>query len=186
VKAAVGLPLDSPFILAVFHPVVQQATNAYTQTSSLLLALKKAGLPVIWIEPNADAGSNDILKALADIGLPAGSKQFKHIDRDLFVAAMRHCAVMLGNSSAGIIEAASFATPVINVGDRQRLRERSANVIDVTADADAIYAAISSVLRVGKVACDNSYGDGAAGPRIAHLLTTLSLDSSVLDKSNSY
>jgi len=186
VKAAVGLPLDSPFILAVFHPVVQQATNAYTQTSSLLLALKKAGLPVIWIEPNADAGSNDILKALADIGLPAESKQFQHIDRDLFVAAMRHCAVMLGNSSAGIIEAASFATPVINVGDRQRLRERSANVIDVTADADAIYAAISSALRVGKVACDNSYGDGAAGPRIAHLLTTLSLDSSVLDKSNSY
>jgi GDP/UDP-N,N'-diacetylbacillosamine 2-epimerase (hydrolysing) len=186
VKAAVGLPLDPPFILTVFHPVVQQATNAYTQTSSLLLALKKAGLPVIWIEPNADAGSNDILKALADMGLPAGSKQFKHIDRNLFVAAMRYCAVMLGNSSAGIIEAASFATPVINVGDRQRLREKSANVIDVTADADAIYAAITSALRVGKVPCDNSYGDGVAGPRIAHLLTTLSLDSSVLDKSNSY
>jgi GDP/UDP-N,N'-diacetylbacillosamine 2-epimerase (hydrolysing) len=186
VRAALSLPPGQPFILAVFHPVVQQAGDAYVQTSSLLLALKKVGLPVIWLEPNSDAGSSDILKALTDIGLPAGSRQLKHLKRELFGAAIKQCAVMVGNSSAGIIEAASFSTPVVNVGDRQRLRERSANVIDVGTDADAIYSAVAGALKAGKVACDNGYGDGLAGPRIVSLLTTLPLDRSVLDKSNSY
>ena len=186
VKLALNLPLNQSFILAIFHPIVQQAFDAYTQTHNLLLALKRAGLPVIWLEPNSDAGSNDILKALADTGLPVGSSQLKHLDRSLFAAAMKHCSVMVGNSSAGIIEAASFATPVINVGDRQRLRERSANVMDVAPDAHSIYTAISSALRAGKVPCDNSYGDGLAGPRIVRFLTTAALDRSMLDKSNTY
>jgi len=184
--AALGLQQDLPFILTVFHPVVQQAQDAYTQTCSLLLALKRVGLPVIWLEPNSDAGSSGILKALTDIGLPAGSKQLKHITRDSFSAAMKHCAVMVGNSSAGIIEAASFSTPVVNVGERQRLRERSANVIDTNTDADVIYAAVSRALKAGKVPCDNRYGDGMAGPRIAEFLTTCSLDRSLLENSNSY
>lgn len=186
VKMAFSLPLNQPFILAVFHPVVQQAQDAYTQTSCLLLALQKMGLPVIWLEPNSDAGSSDILRALSDIGLPAGSHQLKHIKRDLFCAAMKHCAVMVGNSSAGIIEAATFSTPVINVGGRQHLRETSANVINVNADVDAIYWAVVGALKSGKVACENTYGDSGAGQRIAGLLTTLSIDRDVLHKSNSY
>ena len=186
VKAAFSLPASQPFILAVFHPVVQQAQDVYTQTSSVLLALKKAGLPVIWLEPNSDAGSSDILRALSDIGLPAGSSQLQHIKRDMFCAAMKHCAIMVGNSSAGIIEAASFSTPVINVGSRQHLRERSANVVDVNTDVDAIYSAILGALEAGKVECKNSYGDALAGQRIAGLLTTLSIDIDVLHKSNSY
>ena len=184
--SVMNLPLDQPFILAIFHPFVQQAEDAYKQTSSLLLALNKTGLPVIWLEPNSDAGSNEVLKALNHFGLPAGSVRLQHMQRKIFAIAMKHCAVMVGNSSAGIIEAASFSTPVVNVGDRQRLRERSANVVDVRPDADAIHAVIATSLQAGKVPCDNVYGNATAGPRIAGHLTTLSLDRSVLDKSNSY
>lgn len=182
----INLPLDQPFILAVFHPVVQQAQDAYTQTASLLLALRSIALPVIWLEPNSDAGSNAVLKALADIGLPAGSAGLKHMQRNVFAFAMKHCAVMVGNSSAGIIEAASFSTPVVNVGDRQRLRERSANVVDVGTDVEAICSAVAVALTTGKAPCDNKYGDGKAAARIVNLLTTLVLNRSVLDKSNSY
>lgn len=185
-KTALNLPLDQPFILAVFHPVVQQALDAYEQTCNVLLALKKTALPVIWLEPNSDAGSNDILRALNDMGLPEGSSRLQHIQRDVFAAAMKHCVAMVGNSSAGIIEAASFSTPVVNVGDRQSLRERSANVVDVNTDADAIEQAIAFALKSGKVPCDNRYGDGFSGQRIVSLLTSLSLDRSVLHKSNSY
>jgi len=185
-KGALQIPLDTAFLLAVFHPVVQQAADAYTQTANLLIALQKTGLPVVWMEPNSDAGSSDILRALTAIGLPANSSRHKHMDRKLFSAAMKHCAVMVGNSSAGIIEAASFATPVVNVGDRQHLRERSANVIDVNTEVAALYSAISNALSAGKKPCDNRYGDGVAGPRIVGLLKTLSLDGFVLDKSNSF
>ena len=91
-RTALNLKLDRPFVLSVFHPVVQDAEDAYKQACSLLLALKKVGVPVVWLEPNADAGSGGILKAVADIGLPTGSTQLKHMRRELFVAAMKHCA----------------------------------------------------------------------------------------------
>jgi GDP/UDP-N,N'-diacetylbacillosamine 2-epimerase (hydrolysing) len=186
VQIALDLPLNSPFVLAVFHPVVQQAEDAYAQTTQLLLALQKTDLPVVWMLPNSDAGSGQILQALTDIGLPPGSARVKHMDRGLFSAVMKHCAVMVGNSSAGIIEAASFATTVVNVGDRQHLRQKSANVMDVSADTDAIDTALAIALRDGKTPCDNVYGYGVAGLAISNLLKTLPLDASVLNKSNSY
>lgn len=185
-KKALRLPQVQVFLLVVFHPVVQQAMDAYLQTVQILDALQKTGLPVVWLEPNSDAGSGDILRALTEVGLPAGSHRVRHMDRALFTDAMKHCAVMIGNSSAGIIEAASFGTPVVNVGDRQHLRERNANAKDVATDVALIHLAIENALSAGKVPCDNRYGNGSAGPRIAHYLTSLSLDRSVLDKSNTY
>lgn len=185
-KTALKLPQAQSFLLVVFHPVVQQAVDAYTQTVQILSALKKTGLPVVWLEPNSDAGSGDILRALTELGLPMGSHRIKHMARALFSAAMKHCAVMIGNSSAGIIEAASFGTPVVNVGDRQNLRERNSNVKDVATDAASIHLAIENALSAGKVPCDNRYGDGRAGPRISSHLMVLSLDRSVLSKCNSY
>lgn len=185
-RSALGLPAGQPFLLTIFHPVVQQAGDAYAQTLGLLQALNHMGLPVFWSEPNADAGSLDILRALADQPLPASSHRAVHLPRALFCAAMKHCAVMVGNSSAGIIEAASFGTPVVNVGDRQRLRERNLNVLDVPLDPVAIEAAIREALLHGKWPCHNKYGDGLAGRRMAEHLATLSLDRMVLEKTNTY
>ena len=185
-KRALDLPLEKAFVLVSFHPVVQQAQVAYEQTRALLEALHKTGLPVIWLEPNADAGSHEILRALDEIALPAGSQRVRHLSRPIFCTTMRHCAVMVGNSSAGIIEAASFGTPVVNVGDRQRLRERNPNVADVGTDASGIQSAVKAALLHGKWPCDNRYGDGLTGPRIVQLLTTLPLNRSVLEKINSY
>ena len=183
---ALKLPSVSPFVLAIFHPVVQQAGDAYDQTRAILLALQRTGLPVVWIEPNSDAGSHEIQRALADVALPDGSARIRHLQRTLFCAAMKHCVVMVGNSSAGIIEAASFGTPVVNIGDRQRLRERNSNVQDVSPDADAIREAIEQSLVHGKWPCNNRFGDGSADRRISDMLMAFFLDRSVLEKTNAY
>jgi GDP/UDP-N,N'-diacetylbacillosamine 2-epimerase (hydrolysing) len=183
---ALKLPSASPFVLAIFHPVVQQAGDAYDQTRAILLALQRTGLPVVWIEPNSDAGSHEIQRALAEVALPDGSSRIRHLQRTLFCAAMKHCVVMVGNSSAGIIEAASFGTPVVNIGDRQRLRERNSNGQDVSPDADAIQTAIEQSLVHGKWPCNNRFGDGSADRRISDKLMALSLDRSVLEKTNAY
>ena len=181
-----GLGGDGRFILCLFHPVVQQAGNAGEQTSAVLGALARVGLPVLWVEPNADAGSREILAALDQGALPAGSRQVPHVPRELFIGALRHCEVLAGNSSAGIIEAASFGTPVVNIGDRQRLRERNPNVIDAPAEALAIEAALRSALGHGRWPCDNLWGDGRAGERIATLLATLPCGPRLLEKINAY
>lgn len=183
---ALGLPFASRFVLGVFHPVVQQAGDAFAQTEAILMALKRVGLPVVWLEPNSDAGSHEIHRALALVALPEGSSRLRHIPRPLFCSAMKHCTVMVGNSSAGIIEAASFGTPVVNVGDRQRSRERNSNVRDVNPAADAIQAAVEEAFHHGRWPCNNRFGDGLAGKRISQYLTALSLDRSVLEKTNTY
>lgn len=185
-RAEFGLPPDQRFALAVFHPVVQQAAEAFDQAAEVLRALGQLGLPVVWAEPNSDAGSAGVLAALDVIGLPPGSHRRRHLRRDLFCAAMEHCAVMVGNSSAGIIEAATFGTPVVNIGNRQRLRERNDNVQDVAPRSDDVAAAMAHALNHGRWPCDNRYGDGHTGPRIARLLASLSLAPSVLDKVNAY
>lgn len=174
------------FVLALFHPVVQQAGDAAAQTRALVQALRTLALPVLWLDPNADAGSRGILDALAGEELPPGSRRAQHLPRPLFCAAMRHCAVMAGNSSSGIIEAASFGTPVVNVGSRQHMREHGPNVVDVGTDTDAIAAALRAQRGHGRWPCENPWGDGQAGERIARLLATLPLDGALLEKTNSY
>jgi GDP/UDP-N,N'-diacetylbacillosamine 2-epimerase (hydrolysing) len=184
--ADLGLPATSEFVLALFHPVVQQADEAAQQTRAVMQAVNALGLPVLWLDPNADAGSREILQVLATEKLPAGSRRVRHLPRAQFVCAMRHCAVMAGNSSSGIIEAASFGTPVVNIGTRQHMREHGPNVVDVAVDTQAIVAALRSQLSHGRWAWDNPWGDGHAGERIAQLLARLPLDAAVLEKTNSY
>jgi UDP-N-acetylglucosamine 2-epimerase (non-hydrolysing)/GDP/UDP-N,N'-diacetylbacillosamine 2-epimerase (hydrolysing) len=87
---------------------------------------------------------------------------------------------MVGNSSSGIMEAASFALPVINVGMRQQGRERARNVIDAPAETgairDAMHRALSPEFRESLRGMTNPYGDGSAAKTIAHVLTTVQLE----------
>lgn len=184
--AALGLAAEARFLLALFHPVVQQAEDAYRQTQALLQAVQHAGRPVVWMEPNADFGSLEILRALDEAAMPAGSRRLRHLSRPLYASALRHCDALVGNSSSGIIEAASFGTPVINIGDRQRLRERNANVVDVPVEARAIEQAIAHAVRLPRLACDNAYGDGRAGERIALALAGMALQPGLLEKINAF
>ena len=184
--AAVGLASDARFILSLFHPVVQQAAQARAQTEALLQALQKVGLPVVWLEPNADAGSLEVRQALDHAAWLPGSRRVAHLPRTLFAAAMKHSEVLAGNSSAGIIEAASFGTPVVNIGDRQRLRERNANVMDAAAEPAAIERALRAALQRGHAPCDNLWGDGRAGERIAGLMAQLPLGTAMLEKVNTF
>lgn len=186
VLRALGLREEAEFVLAVFHPVVQQAGEAGAQTAALLGALHRIGQPVVWLDPNADAGSREILQVLQQRPLPSGSARGVNLGRPLFSAAMNHCAAMVGNSSAGIIEAATFGTPVVNVGDRQRLREHGPNVVDVPVESVAIEQALRSQLAHGKWPCENAWGDGHAAGRIALLLATLPLGGKLLEKINGY
>ena len=184
--AALGLPEGARFILVVFHPVVQQAGDARAQTLALAQGVADLRLPVVWLEPNADAGAHGVLEALDAVTLPPGSRRITHLPRPLFAAALRHCEALAGNSSSGIIEAATFGTPVLNVGDRQRLRERPGNVMDVAPQAEAIAQGLARLLVQGPGAWDNPYGDGQAAARIAGLLARLPLDPSWLEKTNRY
>jgi UDP-N-acetylglucosamine 2-epimerase len=93
---------------------------------------------------------------------------------------------MVGTSSPGIIEAASFGLPVVDIGVRQQRRVRAANVIHVDGDSVAIRSAIDQAVSEDfRSALDglvNPYGDGHASERIADTLLSVPLDGRLLVK----
>lgn len=189
VLADLGLAADARFVLVLFHPVVQEMDDAYRQTAALAQALREtlAASPtqILWLAPNADAGSAAILRALDEVPIER-LHRITHLPRPLYVAALRYAEALVGNSSSGIIEAASFGTPVVNIGNRQRARERNRNTLDCAGDRPAIAAAIAQALAHGRYPAANVYGDGQAGARITHLLATCALGANLLDKVNTY
>jgi len=172
--------------LGVFHPVVNDPASPATQLSALLRAARNQGCQVLMLEPNSDAGAAEIRGALADYRADPDVAVRTHLARDRFVSWMAQCDVMIGNSSSGIIEAASFGTPVVNVGPRQNLREAGANVVTVGSDEAAIANAIGAALRLPRAARSNIYGDGRAGERIVELLAAATLGPALLGKCNAY
>jgi GDP/UDP-N,N'-diacetylbacillosamine 2-epimerase (hydrolysing) len=143
-------------------------------------------MQLVALKPNSDAGSEQIRTALEARAAHGDVRVVTHFPRELFVSWMAAADLMIGNSSAGIIEAASFGTPVINIGSRQNLRERNANIIDVGVDPAAIDQAIEHALEKGRYNRRNIYSDGRTVERIVRLIESISLDPSVMMKSNAY
>jgi GDP/UDP-N,N'-diacetylbacillosamine 2-epimerase (hydrolysing) len=181
-----GLDHTRPVALMVYHPVVQEAATGAAGASEIINILLARGIQLVALKPNSDAGSEQIRAVLEARTAHSDVLIATHFPRERFVSWMAAADLMIGNSSAGIIEAASFGTPVINIGSRQNLRERNANVIDVTVDLVDIERAIELALEHGRYDRRNVYGDGCTVDRIVQLIESLSLDPSVMMKSNAY
>jgi GDP/UDP-N,N'-diacetylbacillosamine 2-epimerase (hydrolysing) len=138
------------------------------------------------LEPNSDAGADEIRGVLQGLRGIGGLAIRTHLSREKFISWMAQCDVMIGNSSSGIIEAASFGTPVVNVGSRQNMRETGPNVVTVGIDEPSIGAAIEAALRSPRPSAVNIYGDGHSGERIVEHLATIPIGSELLVKCNVY
>jgi UDP-N-acetylglucosamine 2-epimerase len=116
---------------------------------------------------------------------------FRSLPRRDFLSLEKEAAVLVGNSSAWMIESSSFKTPVVNVGNRQIGRQRGKNVIDVDYDQRAITAAVDKSLNSrqyikGLKRIKNPWGDGKTGLRIAKILETIKIDKKLLTKQITY
>lgn len=180
-----GLDPLRPAALLIFHPVVQQERAAPEQISAIIGELKAAGVQVLALMPNADAGSDGIRPILQD-AQEEGFVLDIHLPRSELLDAMGRFDLMIGNSSAGIVEAASFGIPVINVGIRQALRERNLNVVDAAPDPVSLGQAIRHALKRGRYPEENRYGTGRAGRAIAELLASKHIDETLMNKANRY
>jgi len=164
------------FGLVVLHPTDTDAKKEVERAKLLLAAMQADKRRYVIIYPNNDPGSAgissvwDTLKAKPNITL------LKNVPRADFVGLMRDCATLIGNSSSGIIEAASFGTPVIDIGPRQEGREHGGNVLHVDFEKRAIALAIRASGGEGwnvKFPAVNLYGGANTGKRIAHALGSL-------------
>lgn len=187
-----------PDIVLLQHPagLGERVERAWAR-AAVAACDRAAQRGVLALEPNYDAGREAISAVLADkMAQPAAKARTpwvlaEHLPRGAFVGTLAGLAasggVLVGNSSAGLIEAAALGTAVVNLGPRQAGRECAGNVVDVAkADAGAIAAAIAAVRR-RKLRPAKLYGDGHAGERIAALLAkTDGCAALCLRKCNAY
>lgn len=182
-----GLDPNRPFALMVYHPVLQEADDGGADAACLLDALAANGCQVLALMPNSDAGADGVRSTLLAAGGSPDVVVLTHLARDAFLQAMAVADVMIGNSSSGIIEAASFGTPVLNIGRRQNLRERNANTTDLACTPEAVSDGLKQALTGGRFPPANVYrADGQAGRSIARLLAEAALDPALLRKVNAY
>ncbi|MBF0311601.1 MAG: UDP-N-acetylglucosamine 2-epimerase (hydrolyzing), partial [Magnetococcales bacterium] len=125
-----GLPESfADFALVIFHPVAGEREEAHVYFENILSELKARGIPAFVGAPNSDPMNRSLFEVAARYREEAGFCFYRSLDRDLFLSIYKNSRFIIGNSSSGVIEAASVPIPAINVGQRQRGRLAGENVV---------------------------------------------------------
>ncbi len=177
-------------IILLQHPVTTQIESSKKQIDNTLNAIKKLKKPTICISPNSDAGNFEIFQALQKASSDFSFIHlFQNMPRNDFLGLLSNCSVLVGNSSSGIIEASYFKIPVVNIGIRQKNREKGNNVIDVKDNSVLIYNAIKKLFNpkskhIGKLS--SIYGSGNTSKKIIKILETILLNDKLIQKQIMY
>ena len=168
--------LEPGYVLATLHPESQHLDATTPMAEALVGALHATDRQVVITYPNADPGSDEIIDVIEAAADGEQIHCVRGFGADWFPTAMAEAGLMIGNSSGGIIEAASFGLPVIDIGDRQKGREHGPNVIHCGRDQAAIEHALVAAAEPGFIAAaseGNIYGDGRGRERVVAALKTL-------------
>ena len=190
VSDKIGLDFTQPVVVLLQHSVTTEIEAAGTQFSASIEALQEIGLPTLIIYPNSDAGGQQIIREIEKLENDPQFTSVKNLPHIEYLSVLKHAAVLLGNSSSGIIESSSFHLPVVNLGIRQEGRERAGNVINAkhrtTSIIQAMNLALSTPFQEVVKHCINPYGDGKTGIKIANILAEIELGKALLQKRLSY
>jgi UDP-hydrolysing UDP-N-acetyl-D-glucosamine 2-epimerase len=193
VRAAFPGLIARRFALLVLHPTNGDPKQEARRAAMVMDATQAAGVDrIVTVYPNTDPGAEGIIKQWqrAEGSSKSNPVIFRRdVPRPIFLGLLRDATVLIGNSSSGIIEAASFGTPVVDIGPRQLGRERSGNVTTVPFEPAAIQRAVSRIWKAGRRSlAPNVYAAGSrgAGDRIAKTLASVPLDSTLHRKLIAY
>jgi UDP-hydrolysing UDP-N-acetyl-D-glucosamine 2-epimerase len=188
--ASVGVRLRGATLLVTYHPVTLLHERMVSRLRALIEGIDASGLDAVFTFPNADTHYGSVIDELERTARRADGRYtlVRSLGQRAYFTLMGRAVAMVGNSSSGLIEAASFELPVVDVGMRQQGRLRPPNVLHVDDDeaAGAIAAAIgeatSPAFRASLRGLVNPYGDGHASERIAKRLVEVPLDERLLIK----
>ncbi len=171
------LDFNRPVILCTFHPeTVQFEKNALFAEEISNAFEKLIDYQILITLPNSDTGGLLIRKRFIELQskFPDRIKTVENLGNIGYISAMKHCTLMVGNTSSGFIEAAYFPKTVINLGDRQKGRIITKNIINSPIECNAIMSAIQTnhmnnyTNNEAKI-----YGEGFAANKISNILDKL-------------
>ncbi len=167
-------------VIVMHHPVGDDDDTERRRMRDILLAT--ARFPRLVLAPNHDPGRDGIMQALRDAEVDV----VDHLPRPDFVARLKAARLIVGNSSAGLIEAAVCKTAAVNIGNRQAGRECPNSVVSCPHHEPDVAGAINRALQLDPVTFRHPYGRGDTGLRIAQTLATIALDRVPIRKRNAY
>jgi UDP-hydrolysing UDP-N-acetyl-D-glucosamine 2-epimerase len=175
--------LGRPDIVFLLHPTGKpDATER--ERAELLLKISRRYGRLLALHPNFDAGRDGILGAILDAD---DLRHVAHLRRIQFIGLLRRVRMIVGNSSAGLIEGAAIPVRCVNVGSRQAGREKPPNVINCPRwERSLIEAALRRAAQEPVLSFQHPYGNGRTGERTAELLATFDSDKHPLSKQNTY
>ena len=176
------------FILLIFHPIMSELKNLESYVDNIVRACLTTKMKIVTIFPNTDLGSDQIIKVIKKF--KKNITTYKNLEREKFLFLLRNCTFLVGNSSAGILESPSFKKPTINVGNRQRGRPQSENIINSDYSKQSIINAIkilkSKKFQSSLAKVKNIYGDGKSGKKICKILDKIVINKKWTDKEITY
>ena len=171
-EGELGIPLPAPVVIVAVHPATLDPDPSAV-VEAVIGAMTAVPATYVVTLPNADPGADEIRRRLQQVE-GRGWTVVEALGQRRFWGLLRVADAMIGNSSAGLIEAPAVDLPAVNVGDRQEGRRREANVIDAPVETSAVAAALRRALdpafRAGVVTAHPQLADGRAGARIADII----------------
>ena len=166
-KYPIEIDKNEKYFLVMVHP---DTTDKYdVDMNKILEVVSDFGLKAFIFYPNIDANNTEIVSSIAKYNNNNKFFMIRHMPLEDFVHTMANCVCMIGNSSSGIRESASFATPFINIGERQIGRERNKNTIDIGNDYGKLESTIKTCISKD-LGNDNIYYQEDCSSRIVNKL----------------
>jgi len=188
VRKKLGLLKNEPVITVLQHPVSNQVKDSKKQMKETLEAIKELKYNTILIYPNSDPGSKEMIKEIEKFKDIPHIHIYKNLESDFFMNLLKVSSVIVGNSSAGIVESSFFNLPAINIGIRQRGRECGNNIINSTHKKDEIKKLIKLGMAMGKGRTySNPYkNDKSFEDNVIKIISCLKINSKLLTKNHPF
>ena len=171
------------FALMIFHPITEEKENVDKYFKNILENLKQKNINTFVSYPNVDPGNQKLIDVINEYKDDKNFVFYKNLERDIFMSIYKNSKFIIGNSSSGICEAASFKIPAINVGLRQVGRYADKNVIFCSNDfyeiGNAINKACSREFLESLKDLKNFYGDGNSAIRAYKLIKQIDFKSMI-------
>jgi len=181
-----NLDLNGNEIILIYHPVTTQSNLSELQIKNILNVLNKLNKVIIVIGPNSDLGNTSILKQIKFFAKNNSLiKLYPNLPRSDYLGLLKNVKILVGNSSSALIEASYFNVKVVNIGIRQKGREKGPNVIDANNDINSIKNSIEHAFKL-KPKKSKIYGTGNASYKIVMTLEKIKLDKTLIEKYLSY
>jgi GDP/UDP-N,N'-diacetylbacillosamine 2-epimerase (hydrolysing) len=188
--ARLGIELKGPVLLVIQHTISSEIGQGADQMKITFEALAEMGYTALIGYPNSDAGSREMIEVIDTFSAKHPFlKLYRNLPRLEFLSLLQTADVLVGNSSLGILEAPFLKLPVVNIGNRQKLREHAENVTYVPHDRAAIVKAVrDSIANRTEIAARTTcpFGDGYSAVRIADILAATPVDDKLKIKGWAY